>query len=105
MSALPMPRWSIDQIWPQERTGTVDPDAISRGPGIEAIQRELLELAPHNNAQRSVDFRRLHCGSASNIAEARWLGVEQAGSSVAVLGYSDVLARYYFCRFWALPAP
>jgi hypothetical protein len=54
---------------------------------------------------RSVGFRRLHCGSASNIAEARWLGVEQAGSSVAVLGYPDVLARYYFCQFWALPAP
>jgi len=42
----------IDQIWPNESKGIVDADAIGRDPGIETIQRKLLDLAPENDAQR-----------------------------------------------------
>src|SRR5450432_1215104 len=70
----------IQQIWPQERTGTFNLDAISQGSGVEAIQRKLLELSPQNDTQRWLKSTALQM--SSNIAEARWLGVEQAGGSI-----------------------
>ena len=70
----------IRQVWPDERTGTVDPGAISRGSGIEAIQLQLLALAPQNDAQRWLKSTALEI--SRNIAEARWLVVEQADSSI-----------------------
>jgi hypothetical protein len=70
----------IQQIWPEERTGNVDMDAIGRGAGIEEIQRKLLALAPQNDAQRWVQSNALQLNH--NIAEARWLVVEQGGSSI-----------------------
>jgi hypothetical protein len=70
----------INQIWPKETTGNVDPDAIGRGPGIEIIQRKLLDLAPQNDAQRWLKSTALQI--SGNIAEARWLVVEQAGGSI-----------------------
>ena len=70
----------VNQIWPEESTGTVDPDAIGRGPGIEIIQHKLLDLAPQNDAQRWLKSNALQI--SSNIAEARWLVVEQSGSSI-----------------------
>jgi hypothetical protein len=70
----------INQIWPNESTGNVDPDAISRGPGMEIIQRKLLELAPQNDAQHWLQSTALQI--SGNIAEARWLVAEQTGSSI-----------------------
>lgn len=70
----------INQFWPKESTGNVDADAIGRGPGIEIVQRKLLDLAPQNDAQRWLKSTALQIGG--NIAEARWLVVEQAGSSI-----------------------
>jgi hypothetical protein len=70
----------INQIWPNESTGNVDLDAISRGPGMEIIQRKLLELAPQNDAQHWLQSTALQI--SGNIAEARWLVVEQTGSSI-----------------------
>jgi len=70
----------INQIWPEEITGNVDADAIGRGPGIEIVQRKLLDLAPQNDAQRWLKSTALQL--SGNIAEARWLVVEQAGSSI-----------------------
>jgi hypothetical protein len=70
----------IRQVWPDERTGNFDPGAISRGSGVEAIQLRLLALAPQNDAQRWLKSTALEI--SRNIAEARWLVVEQAGSSI-----------------------
>jgi len=70
----------LNQIWPEESMGNVDADAIGRGPGIEIVQRKLLDLAPQNDAQRWLKSTALQI--SSNIAEARWLVVEQAGSSI-----------------------
>lgn len=70
----------IRQVWPDERTGNLDPGAISRGSGIEAIQLRLLALAPQNDAQRWLKSTALEI--SRNIAEARWLVAEQAGSSI-----------------------
>jgi hypothetical protein len=68
------------QIWPQECVETVKPDALSGGTGIEAIQRKLLALSPQNDAQRWLKATALQL--SLEIAEARWLVVEQAGSSI-----------------------
>jgi hypothetical protein len=75
-----MVEMKINQIWPSESTGNLDPDAISRGPGMEIIQRKLLELAPRNDAQSWLKSNALQI--SSNIAEARWLVAEKAGSSI-----------------------
>ena len=71
----------LNQIWPKESMGNVDADAIGRGPGIEIVQRKLLDLAPQqNDAQRWLKSTALQL--SGNIAEARWLVVEQAGNSI-----------------------
>jgi hypothetical protein len=75
-----MVEMKINQIRPKESTGNVDADAIGRGPGMETIQRKLLDLVPQNDAQRWLKSTALQL--SSDIAEARWLVVEQAGSSI-----------------------
>jgi hypothetical protein len=70
----------ISQIWPDERTGSVDADAISQGPGMEVIQLKLLDLAPQNDAQRWLKSTALQI--SMDIAEARWQVAEQVGSSI-----------------------
>ena len=70
----------IRQAWPEERTGNFDPNAIGQGTGTEAIQGRLLALAPQNDAQRWLRSTALQL--SESISEARWLMVEQAGSSI-----------------------
>jgi len=68
------------QVWPQESSGRVEPEALNSGAGIEAIQRKLLDLSPQNDAQRWVKATALQL--TIDIVEARWLVVEQTGSSI-----------------------
>ena len=42
----------IAQIWPDESKAKLAPEAIGQGEAIEAIQRQLLDLSPQNDAQR-----------------------------------------------------
>jgi hypothetical protein len=68
------------QIWPQESTARVEPGALNSGAGIEEIQRKLLALSPQNDAQRWLKATALQL--TIDIVEARWLVVEQTGSSI-----------------------
>jgi len=70
----------INQVWPAESTGNVNPDAIGRGRGIEIVQGKLLDLVPQDDAQRWLKSTALQLNG--NIAEARWLVVEQTDSSI-----------------------
>ncbi len=54
--------------------------AIGLGSGIEAVQRKLLGLSPQNDAQRWLKSTALQM--SGEIAEARWLLLEQTGSSI-----------------------
>ncbi|MGC2408498.1 MAG: DUF4239 domain-containing protein, partial [Methyloceanibacter sp.] len=54
--------------------------AISRGSGIEAIQRKLLDLSPQIDAQRWLQSTALQI--SGTIAAARWSVFEQIGSSI-----------------------
>jgi len=70
----------IQRVWREDRAGNIDTDAISQGSGLEEIQRRLLALVPQNDARRSLQANALTL--TGNVAEARWLVVEQAGSSI-----------------------
>jgi hypothetical protein len=71
---------SIDQIWPRERAGNVELGAIGRGQGIEELQHKILGLTPQNDDQRWLKTAALQI--SQDAATARWLVVEQLGSSI-----------------------
>lgn len=68
------------QIWPENGAKGLAPEAVGQGPGVEAIQRKLLDLAPQNDAQRWLKSRALQI--TNDIAEVRWTAAEQMGSSI-----------------------
>ena len=70
----------LHQIWPEGDAERLDPKAVSEGPGIETIQRKLLDLAPQNDAQRWLRSTALQL--TGDIAEVRWSAVEQMGGSI-----------------------
>jgi hypothetical protein len=71
---------TLHQIWPAESAGRLNPEAVTQGPGIETIQRNLFNLAPQNEAQQWLKSKALQL--SSDIAEVRWSAVEQLGSSI-----------------------
>jgi len=70
----------LHQIWPEQSAGNLNPEVVNRGPGVEGIQRKLLDLVPQNDAQRWLKSTALQL--SSDIAEVRWSAVEQTGSSI-----------------------
>ncbi|MGO9700510.1 MAG: DUF4239 domain-containing protein [Xanthobacteraceae bacterium] len=70
----------LHQIWPEQSAGHLNPEMVHQGPGVEGIQRKLLDLAPQNDAQRWLKSTALQL--SSDIAEVRWSAVEQMGSSI-----------------------
>ena len=70
----------LHQIWPEQSAGNLNPVAVKQGPGVEGIQRKLLDLAPQNDAQRWLKSTALQL--SSEIAEVRWSAAEQAGSGI-----------------------
>jgi len=71
---------TLHQIWPAESAGRLNPEAVTQGPGIETIQRNLFNLTPQNEAQQWLKSKALQL--SSDIAEVRWSPVEQLGSSI-----------------------
>jgi hypothetical protein len=70
----------LHTIWPEEGAGRLNPQAVTQGPGIETIQRNLLNLAPQNEAQQWFKSRALQL--TNEMAEVRWSAAEQLGSSI-----------------------
>jgi len=70
----------IRQIWPEQAKAKVNPGAFAQGPGVEAIQRKLLDLSPQDDAQRWLRSTALE--ASRDILETRWLAVEQIGTSI-----------------------
>src|SRR5262249_45662617 len=66
----------ISQIWPEE--GTVALAALSSGPGIDTIQRDLFSLSPQTEKQRWLQSHALEITNA--VAQSRWTTIEQIGS-------------------------
>ncbi|MDT7721356.1 MAG: hypothetical protein QOE94_2367 [Mycobacterium sp.] len=67
----------ISQIWPEEG-GAVSLSALSGGPGINLVQRDLFALSPQTERQRWLRSNALEI--TKTIAESRWTTVEQIGS-------------------------
>lgn len=70
----------LHQIWPEEGTGNLNPEAVNQGSGVETIQRNILNLSPQNDAQKWLKGRALQL--TGDIAEVRWTAVEEMGSSI-----------------------
>lgn len=67
----------ISQIWPEEGSA-VSLSALSGGPGINLVQRDLFALSPQTERQRWLRSNALEI--TNTIAESRWTTVEQIGS-------------------------
>ena len=70
----------LHQIWPEAKRRKSQSEVVYQGNGVEGIQRQLLDLAPQNDAQRWLKSTALQL--SSEIAEVRWSASEQAGSSI-----------------------
>jgi hypothetical protein len=70
---------TIARIWPEGRPGEAMTRVREGKAGIEAVQDQLRQLSPRNDAQRWLRSRALQI--SADIAEARWLIIEQLGQS------------------------
>jgi len=70
---------TIKRIWPEDKSGQAIAEAPERRVPIEAIQDQLRQLVPQNDAQRWLQSRALQI--SGDIAEGRWLLIEQLGQS------------------------
>ncbi len=71
--------FTIKRVWPEDNTGQAVTEAPEGRVFIEAIQDQLRQLSPKNDAQRWLQSRALQI--SGDIAEARWLLLEQLGQS------------------------
>jgi hypothetical protein len=84
----------IGQIWPEE-DGAVSLTALSGGPGIVLVQRDLFALSPQTEQQRWLRSNALEI--TNTIAESRWTTIEQIGSRfpwaffIVVVGWLAVI--------------
>jgi CDP-diglyceride synthetase len=70
----------VSQIWPDQGTSDVTPEAIARGNGVEPVQQRLLELSPQSDAQRWLQSTALTI--SGSIAAGRWSTLQQLSSSI-----------------------
>jgi hypothetical protein len=66
----------VHKIWPEERTSVSAVAAIERGGAIEALQTELHQIAPRNDAQRQLLAQAQQL--ASELSQSRWMLIEEA---------------------------
>src|SRR5882724_12681384 len=67
----------IDQIWPERSAGSSQPTPSAEA---EAFYDKIRALAPHNDAQRSIQAQALTIGTS--LGQTRWLLVGQSGRSI-----------------------
>lgn len=69
----------VAQLWPGSRE-KVSPEIITKGQGIEGVQRALFALTPKTDAQRWLQSTALQI--TNNIAAGRWLIAQQIASNM-----------------------
>jgi hypothetical protein len=70
---------AIERIWPEEASKVVMGKNVQSGNDLEALQDRLRQLSPQNDSQRRLQSRALQV--SADIADARWLLLEQVGQS------------------------
>jgi hypothetical protein len=73
----------LDAIWPKDRSQRARLGAPEVEPVAQGIEARILQLSPHNDAQRWLQSQALKIGS--DIMQTRWLVLGGLGSSVPVL--------------------
>ena len=101
----------IQQVWPEEQIGTLMAQGREGGGGaaavedklrqqparIEAVQDLLRQLTPKTDTQRSLQSRALQV--SGDIAEGRWLLIEQMGQSSFPKPFLVILVFWLFIIF------
>jgi hypothetical protein len=90
---------AIEQIWPEERTGQTEAKALDPRAAIEALQGKLRQLSPQNDAQRSLQSQALQV--SGDIAETRWLLLEQRGQSSLPMPFFVILVSWLVIIFFS----
>ena len=91
---------SIERHWPKEKTGqteAMDPGSMAL---LEALQDKIRQLSPQNDEQRWLRSRASQV--CSDIAESRWLLVEQRGLSSLSMPFFVMLASWLVIIFFIL---
>jgi hypothetical protein len=70
---------AIERFWPEDKFGPAVAKAREGRVDIEAVQDKLRQLSPRTDAQRWLQSRALQI--SGDIAEGRWLLIEQMGQS------------------------
>jgi hypothetical protein len=71
---------TLHKVWPVGTGHVLSPEAISRGTGIDAVQRGLLSLSPIEDSQRTIKSKALDL--SDKLAETRWSLFMQTDSSI-----------------------
>jgi hypothetical protein len=71
---------TIEMVWPAVKTGVSGLTALERADGMEVVQIKLRELAPQSDSQRQLLSLALQL--AGDVAQMRWLLIEQEQSSL-----------------------
>jgi hypothetical protein len=90
---------AIERIWPKERTGQTGTEATDPRAALETLQDRLRQLSPQNDAQRWLQSRALQV--SDDIAEARWLLVEQRGHSSLPMPFFVMLVSWLVIIFFS----
>lgn len=90
---------AIEQVWPKERTGLTEAKALDPRIGLEALQDKLRQLSPQNDAQRWLQSRALQV--SGDIAESRWLLIEQLGQSSLPMPFFVMLVSWLVIIFFS----
>ncbi len=89
----------IEQLWPEERMEQTQVKRLDPRGGIEVLQEKLLQLSPQSEAQRWIHSRALQV--SDEIAQSRWLLLEQAGVSSLPMPFFVILVSWLVIIFFS----
>jgi len=89
----------IERIWPEDRIEQREIKPLDPKAGIEALQEKLLQLSPQNDTQRWLQSRALQV--SGEIAETRWLLIQQVGRSSLSMPFFVVLVSWLVIIFFS----
>ena len=90
---------TIQQFWPNERTGQIETEVLDRGAVLETVYNKLLELSPQNDAQRQLQSRAFQV--SGDIAEGRWLIAQQREQSSLPMPFLVMLVTWLVIIFFS----
>jgi len=89
---------SIEHHWPERATGQAEEKTPGSRALLETLHHQLRQLSPKNDEQRWVQSRALQvCG---DIAESRWLLIEQQGQSSLSMPFFVILVSWLVIIFF-----